>query len=437
MNNITINDIYTGKPDAKDEITFDGIDNFIRSFVTPNNLDFNKLIDGNNCFITGYKGTGKTALLFYLDDLLKDKDNSCCTSFIFFKDEYTDTRKHNMRSLSKRILSSITIGDNTQVNNTDFEYIWRWLFLKRIVSDNQEYNNGLFVNDNKWNNFKNLVDIIKDPVNNKKTKIPSKIRLKFPLMKTECEVDFNKSKNDYSYLSFVELIDKAENAFGSLKRTDIPYYIFVDELEAYYGNEDIFYRDLYLIRDLLFTVKRFNEMFYRLSSKGLKIICSVRTEILRAISRFIVSKELNKITSGFSVAMQWNYSNTSSHLHPIIKVLLKRISISKNLNLDKDKDYLQIYQEWLPENIQGIEPANYILNNSWFKPRDIVRLLIAMQNSIANTKRKMTQEVFSYSQKQYSIESLEEIKEEMKALYNPREIDEIISCFNGFTTRFS
>jgi len=54
------------------------------------------------------------------------------------------------------------------------------------------------------------------------------------------------------------LIDEAEAALAKVNRTDIPYYIFIDELEAYYGNRQIFERDLALIRDLIFTVKRFN-----------------------------------------------------------------------------------------------------------------------------------------------------------------------------------
>ena len=32
---LTIKDIYAGKPDAKDEIGFDGIEGFVKSFVIP------------------------------------------------------------------------------------------------------------------------------------------------------------------------------------------------------------------------------------------------------------------------------------------------------------------------------------------------------------------------------------------------------------------
>ena len=54
----------------------------------------------------------------------------------------------------------------------------------------------------------------------------------------------------------MELIDEAESMLSYVTKTDIPYYILVDELEAYYGDSQIFKRDLFMIRDLIFTVKR-------------------------------------------------------------------------------------------------------------------------------------------------------------------------------------
>ena len=62
MNNVTIRDLYAGKPDAKDEINFDGVDNFIKTYVIAEHFNLDSLIEGTNCFITGFKGTGKTAL---------------------------------------------------------------------------------------------------------------------------------------------------------------------------------------------------------------------------------------------------------------------------------------------------------------------------------------------------------------------------------------
>jgi len=437
----TIKDIYVGKPDAKDEIGFDGMEDFVKSLVIPDTFNIDGLLNRNHCFITGYKGTGKTALLFYIEYLIKTEMPYACSSFIFFKDEFTEVKKQELEGFSKRIMSSITFENNTMLANTDFEYIWRWLFFKRIVADNEEYNNGLFVDDAPWKNFTSTIDKIKAPSDKKKSIIPSKIKLALPYKDSatqaeivpEIEVDFQKGKDNPNYTKFISLVDRAEREFAQLTRTDTPYYIFVDELEAYFGDEDVFKRDLYFIRDLLFTVKRLNNYFVVNESKT-KIICSVRAEIINAISRFIVTKELNKVTSGFEVPLIWNYSNTSSYMHPIIQILLKRIFIGEKR---EELNYKDIYNRWLPEKIHDIEPANYILNNSWNKPRDIVRLISSAQSSIKINETSFNQAVFGAIRKKYSNDSLTEIREEMRALYATEDVDTIINCFTGFKTTFS
>lgn len=78
-----------------------------------------------------------------------------------------------------------------------------------------------------------------------------------------------------------------------------------------------------------------------------------------------------------------------------------------------------------------------MLNNSWCKPRDIVRLLVSAQNSIHNNNCIFNQIVFDSVVKTYSEESLIEIKEELRALYDSEEIDIIINCFMGYKTSFS
>ena len=441
MNEIKIKDIYAGKPDAKDEIDFGGLEEFIKTYVVAEHFNVESLISGTNCFITGFKGTGKTALLFYLDSRFKEIDESTCSSFIFFKEEFTDTKRSELESIARRILSSISVEKNALVDNQEFEYIWRWLLFKRIVSDNEEYNRGLFIDDENWEKFESVIGKIKSPNNKRKFIIPKKIKMAVPYVEPstqsvitpEVEVDLQNTSDD-NYLKFMEVIDEAERLLMNATRTDIPYYIFVDELEAYYGNISVFKRDLCLIRDLIFTVKRFNSNFSTINMKCTKIICSVRSEILTAISRFIVTKELNKVTAGFAVPLMWNYSNTSSYMHPIIQILLKRIAVCEGC---VNPDYKKVYERWLPENIHGIEPANYILNNNWCKPRDIVRLITTMQNSIYNSSKAFTQSVFDSIVKTYSEDSLIEIKEELRALYDTDQIDTIINCFMGYKTTFS
>ena len=441
MKDIRIKDLYAGKPDAKDEISFDGLDDFVKTFVVADHFNIDSLLNGTNCFITGFKGTGKTALLFYLDAKLKETDPSAWSSFVFFKEDFADVKRDELQALAQRIVSSVTLDSETLLESSEFEYIWRWVFFKRIVADNEVCNRNLFEDNEEWHEFEKTVGQIVDPKNSKKIRIPKSIKLAVPYkdptsfaeFSPEIEIDLNDTASK-SYSKFVELIDMAEEQFARLTKTEIPYFIFVDELEAYYGERKPFIRDLCLIRDLIFTVKRINTLCQNADHAQMKVVCSVRSEILNAISRFVVTKEINKVTAGFSVPLNWNYTNDNSYAHPIMQILLKRIAVCSEFN---DENFLKLYQQWFPEKIHNIEPASYILNQSWCKPRDIVRLITAAQNSLRREDKSFSQIVFNTLAKAYSEESLVEIKEELRALYDPNQIDSIISCFTGYKTAFS
>lgn len=441
-----IKDIYAGKPDAKDEIDAEGYEQFLRSFIVPSNFDMSMLIDNTFCFISGYKGTGKTALLYYLDNYIKRIDGATCSSFIFFKEDYSDIKKQEMEALSKRLISSISISDDVVVDGMDFEYIWRWLFYQRICDDNDVFNGGLFVSDGLWDKFSKGISKISSVTTKRKLTIPQKLKFGVPFtdvgnamtVKPEMELDFSlpKSSETQAYRQWVKIIDELDVIFPQLKRTNIPYYIFVDELEAYFGDDAVFKRDLRLIRDLVFTVRKLNSAMNGFKSIKTKIICSIRTEILNAINRFVVSKELNKITFGFEIPLVWDYTNTNSLEHPILKILLRRITIAENTN-NVNLSEKEIIAKWFPEKIHDIEVSNFILNNSWCKPRDIVRLILSAKACLCSANESFNQATFEMLQKKYSIESLNEIREEMRALYSSEQINSIITCLTGFRVVFS
>lgn len=145
---------------------------------------------------------------------------------------------------------------------------------------------------------------------------------------------------------------------------------------------------------------------------------------------------MNKVTSGYEVPLIWDYTNTNSFEHPILKILLKRIEYAEKRNggLLNEKELIK---KWFPEKINGSEPSNYLLNNSWCKPRDMVRLILAAQNCLGSTNSCFSQATIDFCHKKYSTDSLVEIKEEMRALYSPEEITLIIGCLTGFRASFT
>lgn len=70
---LTIGDIYAGKPDANDEIKEQGYDEFVNSYIEPTGIDVEEIAItkyGSPYFVMGDKGTGKTALLHFLETML-------------------------------------------------------------------------------------------------------------------------------------------------------------------------------------------------------------------------------------------------------------------------------------------------------------------------------------------------------------------------------
>lgn len=176
LKGLTVQDIYIGKADAKDEIISQKSDEFIKSFVMPPIFDFEGLISGDRIFINGYKGTGKTALLLYLDAICKERDEMTCSSFILFKTEYGSIQKLGLENISKNLVKTISIDKDTLENEKDFEYIWRWILFRHIIDDNNDYNGGIFVHDEMWDEFTNIVNcILSEKTSNRFFKMPNKV----------------------------------------------------------------------------------------------------------------------------------------------------------------------------------------------------------------------------------------------------------------------
>lgn len=446
-----ISEIYAGKPDASDEIRERGYDEFASNYISPSGVNIERLASsayGSPYFIMGDKGTGKTALLHFLENYIKENDPVACSSFISFEKSFSPVQKQQFNSISKTISASILIDRSiASVGNDvegDFTYIWRWQLYQKLISDNEAFNGGLFHDDDNWESFVREVQRISKTIDKGQMRIPARVSVSItanPQLGTftpELEiapVDFSKSNfnSTKEYGEFVRVIENADIYFRTIKRTDTPYYVFIDELEAYRGDGDAFYRDLRMIRDLLFTVKVFNDTL----QSGTKIICSVRIEILNAISRFVQARQLHKLTQGYDERLTWEHTNTNSFSHPIIGILLRRIQTAEEKVSGESKTQQEIIKTWFPANVYNTHICTYILDNTWHKPRDVVRLLLAAQSKNSKEFTEFNQNTFETFMPIYSQQCLTEVREEMHALYSESEIECIFNCLQGYKSVFS
>ena len=448
---MNIGDIYAGKPDASDEIRERGYEEFASSYIKPSGINIAGLASvkyGSPIFIMGDKGTGKTALLHFLESYVRTIDTAACSSFISFNSDFSHVERERLNTISKTISASIAIDNSFasvgQNAECDFTYVWRWQLYQKIISDNECFNGGLFDDGEAWNNFKAEVNKVSKTMDKERMHIPAKVSIgatansQLGTFSPEVSIepvdfsrrDFHRTK---SYSEFVKIIEKADSLSKLIKRTDVPYYVFIDELEAYRGEDDTFYRDLRMIRDLLFTVKRLNDVF----RDGTRIICSVRLEVLNAINRFVQPNQLHKIMQGYDERLIWEHTNTNSFHHPIIGILLKKIQNAEMKQSPSEITRANIIKKWFVPTVYNTHVCSYILDNTWHKPRDIVRLLLAAQSKNSRNFSVFNQNTFDTFMPTYSKQCLVEVQEEMRALYTSDEIECIFNCLQGFKVIFS
>jgi len=250
----------------------------------------------------------------------------------------------------------------------------------------------------------------------------------------DCTLDFDQKENLKEYRLFAKKIDEAMILLDNVTKTDVPYFIFIDELEIFFSSRSAMERDLRMVRDLIISTKNINARLFQ-NFTNMRIVCSVRTEVINSIQRFIPGKEINKIISGFSNALTWNYTNTNSISHPIFNIWLKRIALSEKNAGNLYKSMNDIYQKWF-SNCSEDNSIHNILNRTWFRPRDIVRYITATKNTLHCNNNAYSRAVFDESIDEYSRECLKEIYEELNSIYKPGEINNITSLISGFKTRF-
>jgi len=246
MSQTTIKDIYAGMPDAKDEISTNQIGAFLGSFVVPPELPVDSLLDGRKFLVSGYKGVGKTSVLYYLQNEVQNRDASACTSFIYFKSDFEEVRKSNIDAVAKKLTALIDVSGEIQPNKIEFLHIWRWVFFKRIVDDSIEKNHGLFKKDADWDKFEETVNKISFSSREKHVISLSSLSVSMQIspstgVSAGIKASFNReiAKNNEAFRNLVDIVDKCEELFQKLTPSGTPYYIFVDEMEAYYGNVEL------------------------------------------------------------------------------------------------------------------------------------------------------------------------------------------------------
>lgn len=438
---LKVKDVYAGKLDAR----YEDLELFENSnMILPSNLNIEDIVKGEKYYIVGNKGTGKTALLLYISNYLVQNEPDAICSTILFKTDYNKTERIRLESLERQIIDLLDVTKEQSASVSDYTNLWKLTIYLKLVIDNQKSNYKIFDNNTNWKAFEDLIlrlsntveigtvykleminaipkTIIWDPVNERIYASEEQIML--PLKEDAIElIQFNKALEIADYL------------FDKLDRGDATYFICIDELETSFGNVN-FKRDLQMIHDWVEVVGSINEKIQRDKYKKMKILLSVRTEMLRSMEKHLCSDEINKRTISYRILLDWKNKYEASIANPLFLIWLKRIA---RLNGDDmTPDYLRIRQDWFPPVIGTEDTVDFILNRTWQKPRDIVRFILLSVSAAKAEDTMFSRDMLLGVLEEYSKDSMTEIVEEMSAFYSNEQIDLFLSSLKNFKIKFT
>lgn len=441
MGNMKINDMYLGKIDGYNEFLEYGQDTCKGLFFEFPNIAIPKLLNGSTYYVFGNKGTGKTMLLKYLESKILETPATNFTDFIRFKKD-VDTEQRNLlkrTAIPSNGFEEIIEKDIPADIALDCTLAWQVYLIKVIVNRLCKTEYGIF--DRTTENWTKLCQLIKliygdsDSSGHAKKIIPKmkrgNIEIKLSMI-GKSNLEFEWADAEKRTVSFTSIAKQILYLYENLAPTSNKIYIFVDELELSLKKNKDYQRDIILIRDLIFAIEYLSDI-NRSKNYSVYLIAAIRNEVYKNI--ISKGKEINKTILDFGVTISWEQKGGDIRQHPLLKMLEKRIHFSEQkLGIPESPDIWTTYfTPTIGESKLSIE--NYILDQTWYKPRDIIRLFSIIQKQFGN-KEFFSQEIFDAVRKPYSEESWVEFEEVLTVKYSDTEVEGVKKALTGITLPF-
>lgn len=403
MEVIKLKNIYLGENDGKKEAAYK---NDFEKFFVDIDENFEKIQNKKYFLVLGRKGAGKTYFGQYIKKMaLVDPLHFCDIS------SYKEFKFHELIQLKS--------GD---VTPNEYYEIWKWLLLldigKLTLSDE-----GIPYSPAKErlsNFFKNNYKSTK--IDSKKiVEITRKGQIRGGFLKSFIDLSSGQKLEEGSYLDY---IDDLENViFEILRETSNKYTTIYDELDDKFRNDD------YYKNSIISLLKAADYLNLKAIEENIdaKIIILLRSDIFSIFN----DPDLNKIKRVNTLRIDWGTKVAISS--PLIKMIVTKAKKSSNLmSIFSDE---QAFRKLFPQNIKGIPPERFILERSFFRPRDVITILNLIIEKYPESTYfgwKGFQEVL----REYSEYLLDEVRNEMYGHYPDDQIDTIFKLLKNFNKHF-
>ena len=432
-----IGQMFFGSTDANNEYLQTGDDLFLQLFCENPRFDVNKVLDGSVSFICGDKGTGKTMFLRYVE--LMAKRDACPTEFVRYKRQVSESDKRMLGRASANAGEEVVDdAPHSFAASTDYVLGWQLYLIKVIVSlvrksECESFERG----SDEWARMVDLIDDVYGAPGSRMVNrlIPklSKGQVTVNTKHVKLALGFEPgTQGEECKIPFGELAQGVVELYSVLPCNSeaVPAYVFIDEIELTYGQRKEYVRNITLVRDLILAVAYLNDIA-RENGFPVHIVMALRNEVYRSAKS--VGYELNKPIEDFGVQIDWRLPSGDASESPLVRIVEKRVSHNVPAFAD-NPDFIWSY--FFPSVIDGIPVKNYVLNQTWSKPRDIVRLLVTLQEHCGDGDKFCEGDFFAI-RRDYSKKAWNEMEEELRANYSEVFVDGVKKILSGITCPFT
>lgn len=442
MGQLGIKELYLGKTDAYNEFVSFGKETCRNVFFEFPNIDLQSVLNGNYYYFCGDKGTGKTMLLKYVETIVQEGDNPAFTAFIRFKKDVDDEQRNQIKHLGTSVASEETIEDYRSIDaSIDCSLAWQVYLIKTVIFTLEYAESGVFERNDTWKQLLGLLHEVYHTNHRKKVcaVIPKAKRGSVEInvanvVKLGLELEWEgKEENKIPFQQLARIIIDLYSRLSASDETMYTesFYVFVDELELSFKKNRQYERDIVLIRDLILAIQSLSEIT-REQGYHVFFLSGIRNEVYRAVKS--MGMEINKPIHDFGIQLSWQHKGGDIREHPLLQMLRKRIEYSEQIRgLEPTCD---VWASYFCREVNNKNVCNYIINQTWDKPRDIIRLFTTIQMQYGE-ESFFDQKIFDSIRQQYSTESWEELVEALCAQYSPKEIEGIRHVLTGISLPFS
>jgi len=396
-----------------DEIFFGMSDGKKEALIRPNFQDYyyeyenivQKALIPSNFLVLGKKGTGKSLLGEYLVKITQPTEG--VSDIISFK----EFRFHKIRELKSE-----------DVAPNEYIVIWTWIILIEFakLTLKNKYLEGDRV-------FKRLKQFIENGYNSLLlTSLSDNDERLLANVNGKYFCDLQEKEETGKYYNFIDDLERCIEKLLIIN-PKYRYLLILDELDDRFVNDEVYKNG---IISLIKAAERLNSRFARKSFNS-KILILLRTDIFVLIN----DTDLNKIKRDSSISIDWG--RITKFDSPLFDIVVKKIRVSIPTLANSTRD--QVIKQFFPEhsiksyiNQEHISTARYLLERTFFRPRDLITYLNIIKNNQPDAQFFSAKSI-QLAEKEYSEYLLDEIRNEIKGHADDNSIDEIFKLLKHLT----